>query len=393
MGLHPRTPCSGPTSLMRQRSDHDTSGQLVPRCDSLRNEISGPPDPRTPPQIAKVRFAASPNLTISPGGPVIFLPTEPEGLPRVAFSFAASSHDFIHSEAVKCSMRTLDDAKNRGLKEEVRAGWREESAGWIKHHAIMSAWTAAATRLVVEGARAKPGDRVLDIASGTGRVAFAIVREVRPGGSVVSSDLVEEMVRGAERIGREMGVADVSYRQADAESLPFADASFDVATCLHGVMFFPEPERALREMHRVLAPAGRAALLAWGPPERNPFFEILGGPFIRRLSDAPSADDVGPFRFAASGSLARIMVTAGFERVQESLHEIPWDFPGTPDEMWPAAQEISSSLFSWFRASLTPDAYEAASREVQAGLRERYDGKKVAFTATMVLASGERASD
>lgn len=287
-------------------------------------------------------------------------------------------------------MPAIDDAARSGIAEEVRAGWRDESAGWIKHHDVMSDWTAAATGLVVEASRAKPGDRVLDVASGTGRVAFAIVHRVRPGGSVVSSDLVDEMVRGAERIGRAAGVADVSYRQADAEALPFGDASFDVATCLHGVMFFPRPERALREIHRVLAPGGRVVLLAWGPPERNPFFETLTGPFLRRLPDKPAEDDAGPFRFAASGRLAKAMTAAGFDRVDESVREIPWDYPGTPEDFWVAAQEISSSLFGWFRESLTAGAFDAASREVQAGLRERFDGRKVAFSAAMVLASGER---
>lgn len=289
---------------------------------------------------------------------------------------------------------TMHDAAGAlRAKADVRAGWTHESTGWAKHHAIMTRWTSAATDLVVRGARVRPGDRALDIASGTGRVAFALAPCVAPRGSVVSSDLVEEMVEAAARLGREAGFQHVTYRQADAEALPFADASFDVVTCLHGVMFFPEPEKALREMRRVLAPGGRASLLAWGPPDQNQFLMTLSAPFLRRMPPVPrdQTDEIGPFRFAAAGSLSRLLSAAGFDRVHESVHEIPWDYPGTADDLWGAAQEISSSLFEWFRENLAPEAFEAASREVLAALRARDDGTKVAFTAAMVLATGERS--
>lgn len=286
----------------------------------------------------------------------------------------------------------MDKAEVRRVKQEVQEGWTDEAAGWIKHAAIMREWTHAATGLVVDAARVKAGDEALDVASGAGGVAFALSERVKPGGRVVSTDLVDAMVQGAQRLGRERGVDNVSFRQADAESLPFAAASFDVVTCLHGIMFFPRAEEALREFHRVLRPGGRASILAWGPPEANPFLATVSGPFLRRLPVAPpnGRDEIGPFRFAASGSLSKLFLGAGFVKVTERTHEIPWEYPGTPDALWSAVQEISSSLFAWFRSDLAPADLEDASREVQAAFRERYDGKKVGFTATMVLATGER---
>lgn len=289
-------------------------------------------------------------------------------------------------------MTSIDDATAMRMKDEVRRGWTAESAGWVKHADLLAAWSSAAVDLVVRGSGARPGMRALDVASASGATAFALARAVSPGGSVVATDLVPEMLRGAEALARARGVTNVTFREADAEALPFPDASFDVATCLHGVMFFPQPVKAAHELRRVLAPGGRAAWLAWGPPEGNPFLGAVAGPFLRRIgaAGAPSPDEPGPFRFAAPGSLSAVLRGGGFDDVREDAREIPWDFPGTPETFWSAVQEISSSLFEWFRADLPPAEFDAACREVREAAAKRYDGEKVRFTATMVLATGTR---
>ncbi|HEV8360967.1 MAG TPA: class I SAM-dependent methyltransferase [Candidatus Thermoplasmatota archaeon] len=285
----------------------------------------------------------------------------------------------------------MDDAKARAVKEEVRDGWTREAKGWVKHADVIAAWLRETTDVVVAASGARPGARVLDVACGPGHIAFALAKVVGPSGRVTASDLVPAMVEGAQRLARARGVANVDFREADADALPFADASFDVVTCSHGVMFFPQPEKALREMRRVLRPGGRATLLAWGPPEGNPFLTSVSGPFFQRMAPrAPDPDEPGPFRFAAPGSLANVMEAAGFDSVEERAVEVAWDFPGTPEAFWGAVQEISSSLFDWFRAELEPKAFEQAAAEVQAEARRRFADGKVRFQATMVLATGAR---
>jgi ubiquinone/menaquinone biosynthesis C-methylase UbiE len=286
----------------------------------------------------------------------------------------------------------LDDAKARALKQEVREGWTQESTGWVKHADLIAAWSQDATALVVGASGARPGAKVLDLACGPGSVAFALAPKVQPGGSVTGCDLVPEMVRGAEDLARARGVKGVAFREADAEALPFPDASFDAVTCQHGVMFFPRAEQALREVRRVLKPGGRATLLAWGPPEGNPFLMSVMGPHLRRMKQPPGDDPDAPmpFRFAAPGSLSKVMKAAGFTNVREEARVVAWDFPGDPAAFWDAIHEITSAAFDWFRAELSPADLAAAGAEVQAAARAQYDGAKVRFTATMVLATGER---
>lgn len=291
-------------------------------------------------------------------------------------------------------MTAIDDAMARDMKSEVRQGWTRESEGWIKHAALMAVWTRDAVDRVVRAAKPASGVRALDVASAAGVTALALAKAVEPGGSVVGVDLVPEMARGAERIARERAVTNVTFREADAEALPFGDATFDVVTCLHGVMFFPRPEKALAEFRRVLRPGGRASLLAWGPRERNPFFMTVGGPFMRRMPPAAMAegpeDAPEPFRFAASGKLSKVLYSAGFDDVAEETIEVVWDFPGTPETFVSAVQEISSSLFDWFRAELSSADLDAAAADLLADARQRYQDGKVRFTAAMVLATGAR---
>lgn len=107
--------------------------------------------------------------------------------------------------------------------------------------------------LLVELVRPQPQWTALDVATGAGHVAFALAPHVA---RVVASDLTPEMLETVVRLARERGLANVETRVADAEALPFPDASFDLVTCRIAFHHFPRPERAVAEMTRVLRPRG-----------------------------------------------------------------------------------------------------------------------------------------
>jgi demethylmenaquinone methyltransferase/2-methoxy-6-polyprenyl-1,4-benzoquinol methylase len=122
-------------------------------------------------------------------------------------------------------------------------------------------WRAAAVRL----AGVSSGDRVLDCATGTGDLAIAFRRAVGPGGEVVGVDFCGEILaRAPSKAARRR--APVRFQVADVTALPFADASFDVASIAFGIRNVDDPGRGLSEMARVVRPGGRVVVLEFGQP-------------------------------------------------------------------------------------------------------------------------------
>jgi len=119
----------------------------------------------------------------------------------------------------------------------------------------------------VDVAARVPGGRVLEIACGTGRVTRHLLAR---GLEVVATDLHEPMLEVAKQ--RAPGA---TFQQADAQALPFPDASFDAVVCQFGLMFVPDKPLAIREMRRVLRPGGVAIAAVWDQLEANPASELL----------------------------------------------------------------------------------------------------------------------
>ena len=205
-----------------------------------------------------------------------------------------------------------------GLQRRVqRYGWDRAAAAY---EPSWQAQLAPAHELMLQMAGLRPGERVLDVACGTGLVSFRAAAAVGAGGAVVGTDISGEMVEAAARVASLRGVGHVRFERADAEDLPFADACFDAAMCGLGLMYVPDPVRALREMRRVLRPCGRAVAAVWGARSACGWAEIF--PIV----DARVASDVCPlfFHLGTRDTLARSFAAAGFtdvgvERIKTEL--------------------------------------------------------------------------
>jgi ubiquinone/menaquinone biosynthesis C-methylase UbiE len=136
----------------------------------------------------------------------------------------------------------------------------------------------------------RPGERLLDVACGTGAVTRQAARNVGPTGQVVGLDLSPEALAVARSLNGPEGSATIEWREGAADALPFADGSFDVVTCQLGLMFFPERVAALREMRRVLTQNGRLALMTWGARDRCPGQSAVVQIWVRHLG-AEQADN------------------------------------------------------------------------------------------------------
>ena len=288
-------------------------------------------------------------------------------------------------------MNQPDVSKTARFKAQLRQDWTEGAAGWRKWNAQFVVQSRAATDAIVQAAQVTPGMQVLDLASGTGEPALTLAEAVRPGGHVTATDLVPEMLAITEEFARQRGLMNLTTQPADAEALPFPDQTFDVVTCRFGIMFCPDAGQGLREIRRVLKPGGRAAFIAWGPFDQNPYVTTTVCVFMQHVQlPPPEPGTPHPFIFAQAGTLSTALRAAGFAQVQEEVRTIPWVFPGPVASCWESAHEHSGPALRRFFEALAPERHAQVIREVHAAIRQYYDGQQVNFTARIVLASGRR---
>ncbi|MEA2388322.1 MAG: demethylmenaquinone methyltransferase / 2-methoxy-6-polyprenyl,4-benzoquinol methylase [Thermoleophilaceae bacterium] len=166
----------------------------------------------------------------------------------------------------------------------------------------------------------RPGDRALDVATGTGDLAIALKRRVGTGGEVIGSDFAENMLE----LAREKA-GDVRFEQANALDLPYADGEFDAATVGFGARNFSDLPRGLAEMTRVVRPGGRVVVLELTTPERPPlswFFRVWFDRLVPLLGRVAGDSDAYTYlpssvrRFPNARGLAAAMTAVGLVRVR-----------------------------------------------------------------------------
>lgn len=185
-----------------------------------------------------------------------------------------------------------------------RYGWDLAVDPYAQHwHALLAGVQADLLAL----AAPQPGEKVLDVACGTGVVTLAIATAVGSAGSVLGVDLSAGMVASAEAHAQAAGISQSQFDRMDAEALSLPAASFDLVVCALGLMYVPDADAALREIYRVLRPGGRAVLAVWGERARCGWASLFG------IVDAEVRSEVCPlfFRLGQGQALAHSCTEAG----------------------------------------------------------------------------------
>ncbi|HNV59202.1 MAG TPA: class I SAM-dependent methyltransferase [Rhodoferax sp.] len=235
-----------------------------------------------------------------------------------------------------------------------RYGW-DLAAGdyeplWLAQLASVQAELLALAALV-------PGERVLDVACGTGLVTFKSASAVGASGHVLGVDLSGLMVDAAQKRASTRGLSNVSFQRMDAEALEIPDASFDVALCALGLMYMPDPGQAVGEMRRILRPGGRVVIAVWGERSR------CGWSALFPIVDAEVASEVCPlfFGLGQEGALANLCVRANFEVIEQRRISTTLRYADA-DEACNAAFVGGPVALAWSRFS----------EHTRAGVRSRY---------------------
>jgi ubiquinone/menaquinone biosynthesis C-methylase UbiE len=249
----------------------------------------------------------------------------------------------------------------------------------VTHH-----FAEDAVRLV----RLGPGSRVLDVAAGTGVFTFAAARR---GAEVLATDFSAGMIDVLRRKCAAQGLASVKTSVMDGQALTVADASFDVAASLFGLTFFPEHDRGLRELLRVLVPGGQAVVATWAPPPRGELLRLIGRAVSKAIPDLPTPDK--PPHWAALGDtedLRRRLLSVGFARAHVVSVTHVWTFE-SPE--WFAEQLPSLSPASaGFLGMMTATQLETFKRALAEDLRGRQGDGPFAVTNEGLIAVGTKAA-
>ena len=172
----------------------------------------------------------------------------------------------------RSDMKTREQTRNDRADRELKAGMR---AMWARgdYHRFATELIWEIGPVIVEAAGVRRGQRVLDVAAGTGNVA---IRAAEAGADVVASDLTPENFEAGRHHAQERGV-ELAWVEADAEALPFEDDEFDVVTSSFGAIFPPHHQRVADELVRVCKPGGTIAMTAFTPDGvGGAFFEVVG---------------------------------------------------------------------------------------------------------------------
>jgi SAM-dependent methyltransferase len=213
----------------------------------------------------------------------------------------------------------------------------------------------------------RPGQRVLDVACGTGIVARLAAPRVAPSGRVTGLDMNADMLAvAAARTAIEGST--ISWRQGDAAALPFPAACFDVVLCQQGLQFFPDRARALEEMRRVLVPGGTVALCVFGAP--SAYNAALAAGLARHADDRVARRSLAPFALADAAYLLTALMEADLRDVE--MHRAMLMRRVEPTQEW-LLQDSAGLPYGTTLADMEPATRAALMREIAAGLREFWE--------------------
>lgn len=236
--------------------------------------------------------------------------------------------------------------------------------------------------LLVE-ASLESGERVLDVACGTGVIARLAAERVGAEGTVVATDVAPDMLEVARSTPPPSG-AQIEWREADAAALPLPDGAFDVVLCQMGLPFFEDKQAALQEMRRVLAAGGRVVLNTPGTIQRP--FEIMDEALVRHISPELGGFVRLVFSLNDPGEVSQLLRDAGFKSVNAKTTPTTLHLPPAAEFLW---QYINLTPMGAFVNPAPEEAKAALEQEVVQGWQGfcEDDGSLIG-EQPMVVASG-----
>ena len=231
------------------------------------------------------------------------------------------------------------------FKAQQRQIWDNAAAGWQTWWETIERGAQSVSDKIVELAEIKPGDKVLDIATGIGEPAVTAARRVKPNGKVVATDISPQMLAIARARAKMLGLDGVmEFKEGDAEMLDFPKSSFNAVLSRWGLMFLPNLAGALAGIKQLLVPDGRLSAAVWSVPSKVPLLDLAFSTVRKQINaSAPPPGTPGPFALADAESLKRSFSQAGFKDIKVEILQITFGFD-SPESYTRLHQQVTAPL-------------------------------------------------
>jgi SAM-dependent methyltransferase len=254
---------------------------------------------------------------------------------------------------------------------------------WADRQQAQDTLLAPVTDILIDRAKAKTGERIIDVGCGCGDTSIALAQRVGRTGHVTGIDISAPMLAVARQ--RVAAGAPVEFLLADATVYPFASGDFDLLVSRFGVMFFAEPAVSFANLRKALRPSGRLTFVCWREPRDNPFFMAPLQAVYKHAPRLPQLgpEDPGPFSFASEARVQRVLGEAGFSAIAMEPCNLVLDLAVGRglDAAVEGALEIGPAARAL--AEQSPDVRAAAANSIREALAAFVSGQKVLLPASI----------
>ena len=219
------------------------------------------------------------------------------------------------------------------FKMAQREGWDSVAEGWKKWWETIEKGAQKISQRLIDLAEIKPGQRVLDIATGVGEPSITAAKVVGTGGHVLATDISRQMLAIAKKRATFLGLQDIiEFKEGDAENLDLANSSFDAALCRWGLMLLPNLEDAIGKIYGSLVSGGRFAAAVWAEETKVPIISLATRIISSQVQMPALPSGVpNPFSLADTSMLENSLSRAGFKSIHVDKVIVTFEFESGED--------------------------------------------------------------
>lgn len=274
-------------------------------------------------------------------------------------------------------------------KQTTHDQWQASAEAWYRWSPTLNQWLGKATDTMLDMADIQTGHRVLDIAAGAGEQSITTAKRVGEAGYVLATDISSNILEYAKQMATQSGINNIETKVMDGENLEVGDETFDAVISRVGLIYFPDQQRALKEMLRVLKPGGKVAAIVYSLPEKNKFFSIPVSIIRNRAKlPPPLPGQPGPFSLGAEGVIEKAFTQAGFINVSSERVDSPLQLQSASECV--KFEKESFGALHQMMASLSDTEKQSVWEEIENQLKQFETDKNFTGPCEMVVAVGEK---